>query len=40
LIWDIELEIALLNSWKLSNLNQFEPQSGGKKNQYLENVWP
>jgi hypothetical protein len=36
LFWDFELEIALHNSWKLSNLNQFETQSGGKKNQCLQ----
>jgi hypothetical protein len=36
LIWDFELEIALHESWKLSNLNQFETQSGGRKNQCLK----
>jgi hypothetical protein len=36
LIWDFELEIALHNSWKSSNLNQFETQSGGGKNQCLK----
>lgn len=31
LIWDFELEIALHNSWKLSNLNQYETQKWRKR---------